>query len=358
MVQAPVSLAVVGAGQIGRRHVEAIAASGAARLHAVVDPAAAARGWAEGLGAPWFPDIAAMLAAGRPEGVILATPNTLHVEGGLACVAAGLPVLVEKPIAADTASARRLVEAAEAAGVALAVGHHRRHNPLIAAARARIASGALGRIVAVQASFWLMKPDDYFDIPWRRAPGAGPVTNNLIHDVDLLRHLCGEIAEVRALSSNAVRGNAVEETAAVLLRFESGALGTASVSDTVVAPWSWELTSRENPAYPATGAACYLIGGTLGSLELPSLTFWHDEGRRNWMGPISAERTPFGLDDPLILQIRQFARVVRGLELPLVPGREGLATLAVIEAVHRSAAAGGAAIAPTIAPAVDSPTPL
>ncbi len=68
-----------------------------------------------------------------------------------------------------------------------------------------------------------------------------------------------------------MRGNPIEETAAILLSFANGALGTFSVSDTTAAPWSWELTARENPAYPATGQACYMIGGTEGALELPGL---------------------------------------------------------------------------------------
>ncbi len=338
--------ALVGAGLIGRRHAEAIAASGAAHLHSVTDPAPEARAWAESRGAPWHPGLDALLSGPRPAAVILATPTQAHAEGALACLAAGLPVLVEKPIAADLAAARRMVAAAEAAGLPLAVGHHRRHNPRIAAAKAMIAAGTLGQITAVQASFWVQKPNDYFATPWRRAVGAGPILTNLIHDIDLLRHLIGEIAEVRALTANPLRGHPVEETAAVLLRFANGALGTVSLSDTTPAPWSWELTARENPAYPATDAACYHIGGTRASLELPSLTLWRHEGERGWWSPLAACRTPVGLDDPLVLQIRQFARVIAGTEAPLVSGREGLATLAVIDAIHRSAAKTGAAVRP------------
>jgi predicted dehydrogenase len=340
------SLAVVGAGLIGRRHIAAIATSGAAQLHSVVDPAEPARAWVEAQGARWFPTLDALLAADRPDGVILATPSALHAEDGLACIGAGLPVLIEKPITTDLPSARALVEAAEAAGLPLAVGHHRRHNPLIAAAKAQIASGALGRIVAAQAMFWLMKPMDYFETDWRRQPGAGPILTNLIHDIDVLRHLCGEIAAVHALTSNATRGNPVEDSAAILMRFANGALGTATVTDSAVAPWSWEMTARENPAYPATDQACYRIGGTKASLELPALRLWHDAGKRDWMAPISATALPHPLDDPLVLQIRQFARVLAGTEAPLVPGREGLKTLAVIEAIRQSAAEGGTEVAP------------
>ncbi len=99
-----------------------------AALHAIVDPTPAARDIAAACAVPWFADIGGMLAAGKPDAVIIATPNSLHVEHGLAAVAAGLPTLVEKPIADSVAGARRLVEAADAAGVPLMVGHHRRHN--------------------------------------------------------------------------------------------------------------------------------------------------------------------------------------------------------------------------------------
>ncbi|HRE21316.1 MAG TPA: Gfo/Idh/MocA family oxidoreductase, partial [Rhabdaerophilum sp.] len=133
-----------------------------------------------------------------------------------------------------------LVAAAEAASVPLAVGHHRRHNPMIQHARRIIAEGQLGRIVAVHSFFWLMKPDDYFDVPWRREAGAGPVLINLSHDIDLMRYLGGEVAAVQAMDSHEVRGNAAEESCVITLRFENGALGTITLSDTAVAPWSWE----------------------------------------------------------------------------------------------------------------------
>jgi predicted dehydrogenase len=282
-----------------------------------------------------------MAAAGlRPDGLIVATPNALHVEHGLAAVAAGIPALVEKPLAADVGSATRLVEAAERAGVPLLVGHHRRHNPLIREAKAIVDSGRLGRLVAVHAFFWLLKPDPYFDVAWRREPGGGPILINLIHDVDLLRHLCGEIVAVRALASSAVRGHEVEDTAAVLLRFAGGALGTASISDAVAAPWSWEHTAGETAAYPHAGGNFCFLGGTRGSLALPSLELWSYPGARGWWEPFRLERAVAAREDPLRLQIRNFCRVIRGEEAPLVSGREGLRTLAVVEAVREAARSG------------------
>ena len=328
-----VRLAVAGVGLIGRRHVEAIARASGVTLAALVDPDDAVRRVA---GASWFPNLGGLDGVGV-DGVILATPNAAHVDGALACVAMGLPVLVEKPLATDVAGARRLVDVAAAHGVALLTGHHRRYNPLIAAAKAIVDSGEIGRVVSVQAMFWLRKPADYFDVEWRRLPGAGPVFVNLIHDIDLLRHLVGEITAVQSLASNAVRGFEVEDTAVILLEFASGAVGTASVSDAIPAPWSWELTSGENPAYPRTDEACYLIGGERGSLELPGLRVWSHAGDGSWYDPIDIRAESVTEADPLVRQVEHFAAVIRGEETPLVSGREGLRTLAVIEAITMSA---------------------
>jgi predicted dehydrogenase len=336
----PVRLAVLGAGLIGRRHIAHVAAEPMAELAAVVDPSPAGEQAAHAHGTRRFASFADLMASDRPDGVIIATPNQMHVANGLESIAAGVPALVEKPIADDVASATRLVDAAEAAGVPLLVGHHRRHNPMIQAARQAIDAGRLGTVVAVHGICWFFKPDDYFDVAWRRDKGAGPVFLNLIHDVDNLRYLCGDVAAVHALESNAVRGYAVEETTVILLRFLSGVLATVTVSDTIVAPWSWELTAGENPAYHQTDQSCYQVGGTHASLTIPHLELWRNPDRRSWWEPLARERLACVPEDPLRLQVRHFCRVIRGEEEPLVSGREGLATLRVIEAVKRSAATG------------------
>jgi predicted dehydrogenase len=203
---------------------------------------------AESLGVAWFPSFRDIPANQRPEGVVVSTPNQMHVANGLECIESGVAALVEKPLADDLAGAQTLVDAAERKGVPLLTGHHRRHNPMIQRAKAEIDSGRLGRLVSVHGMFWLLKPDDYFDLAWRREKGAGPVLLNLIHDVDLLRYLVGEVETVQAARSNRVRGNEIEDTAVIILRFANGALGTVNVSDTIQAPWSWEFTTGENPA--------------------------------------------------------------------------------------------------------------
>jgi predicted dehydrogenase len=332
-----VRIAVVGAGLIGRQHVARVASEPDASLVAIVDPSEHAMELSSETGAAWFPDVSAMLRAGSPDGVIVATPNRLHVPIGLECVAAGLPLLVEKPVAEDLDSGRRLVEAAEAAGVPLLVGHHRRHNLGLRRAQAIIESGRLGRIAMVNALAWFLKPDEYYDIAWRREPGGGPILINLIHVVDDLRYLCGEFEVIRAVGSNAMRLFPVEDSATAMVRFAHGALGTISISDTVVAPWSWELTTGENPAYPETDQSCYLIGGTAASLSFPTLEVWRYRDRSDWHAPIERNRVIAPGEDTLAAQLRHFCRVVRGSEMPLVDGPEALRTLEATLAIARAA---------------------
>ncbi len=212
-------IALLGAGLIGREHAALVAAHPAASLVAIVDPATEAVGLAASLGAQHYDDYEQMLDEVVPDGVIVALPNTLHVDAGLACIARGIPVLVEKPIADTVASAMRLVEAGEEADIPVLVGHHRRHGSDIREAKRAIESGELGRIVAINGIAAVAKHDTYFDADWRRLPGGGPLLINAIHDIDCFRTLCGEIESVQAIGSSAVRGHAVEDTVAVALQF-------------------------------------------------------------------------------------------------------------------------------------------
>ena len=78
---------------------------------------------------------------------------------------------------------------------------------MVKTAKSAIESGAIGDVRAVQATCWFYKPDYYFDVaPWRTKKGAGPISVNLVHDVDLLRHFCGEVKSVRAISVPSKRG--------------------------------------------------------------------------------------------------------------------------------------------------------
>lgn len=323
-------IAVVGAGQFGHRHIETIRNEPQCELVAVADPAYT--------GEKGFADYRRMLDEAKPQGVIVATPNALHVEVGLACIQRGVPLLVEKPIADTVAASNELVAAAERTRVPLLVGHHRRYNPILEKAREVVQGGGIGRLTAAAALWLLQKPADYFDVAWRRKAGGGPLLINAIHDIDDLRYVCGEIDEVRAMTSNGGRNFPVEDTAAIALRFANGALGTLTVSDAVAAPWSWELASGENPVYPRQDASCYFFAGTEGSLAVPSLALYSYKGKKGWYEPLSFEKLKVESEDPQARQLRHFCRVIRGEEKPRIDGADATRTLEVVEAIRKAAA--------------------
>jgi predicted dehydrogenase len=339
----PVRIAVAGAGLIGRRHIEEIDAGSSAELASIVDPGPGAPEVAGKFGVPLYRSLAEMFETDRPDGVVLATPNRLHVDGGLESVAARVPVLVEKPIGHTVEGARRLVEAAEAAGVPLLTGHHRNYSPIMSRAREVVRSGVLGAIVAVAGTALFYKPDDYFDVGdgWRRRPGGGPILLNLIHEINNLQSLVGDVVRVQATTSSATRGFEVEDTAAMILTFASGALGTFLLSDTAASPRSWEQTSLENTTYAAyPDEDCYHLAGTRGSLSVPTMRLRVYEGERSWWEPFETSMLEVERSDPLANQIAHFADVIRGEVDPICSGRDGLASLLVLDAVVESARTG------------------
>jgi len=337
-------IAVAGAGTIGLAHMQATQRSPTCMLSAIVDPAPAAEAVAERAGVPLYKSLDELFEKQRPDGVILATPNQLHVEHALKCLAARLPMLLEKPIAPTVREAELLVSEADKAGISMLIGHHRAHSPIMARAKALIEEGRLGRIVAVMGSAVFFKPDSYFsEAPWRRAVGGGPILINMIHEVHNLRMLCGDIVAVQAFSSNATRQFAVEDTVAINLRFASGALGTFMLSDTAACARSWEQTSQENRAYPTyPDEDCYVIAGTFGSLSIPTMrlrTYAKAEDR-SWWKSFDSSVAQMTREDPLAHQIEHFGRVVRGEVLPIVSARDGLRNLCITEAIAEAARKG------------------
>lgn len=341
-VPEPISLAICGFGLVGQRHAEAARDLSEVRIEAVVDPSPGGQDGAAQAGLKCYPSLEALFAAQRVDGVIVATPTPLHVEHALLAIGQGCPVLVEKPIATSVEAARALVTASIAKAVPVLVGHHRRYNPLIEAAHAVIAEGRIGAVRAVTATCWFYKPDAYFDVaPWRKALGAGPVSVNLVHDIDLIRYLCGAVVSVSAVAAPSARGYANEDVAAAVLTLATGAIATISVSDSIVAPWSWEMTSGENPVYPQTSESCYMIGGSRGGLSIPDLRVWsHEDGQQDWWTPITTDAVRWEASDPLVNQIKHFRDVIAEGVAPLVSAGEGLETLRVIEAIQTSVTTG------------------
>ncbi len=338
----PLRIALIGAGTMGRQHYQHLREVDAAQLCAIVDPGPQAAAFAAECAVPHFTDHRQMLAQVTPAAVIVANPNAQHVRTALDCLAAGVPVLLEKPVGVDLDEVAALVAASAASGVPVLVGHHRRHNPMISRARQVVQSGVLGRLTTVTALWQLQKPDSYFDIAWRREPGAGMLLTNLIHDLDLLRYLCGEVRQVQAFGSNGIRGFGNHDSLAVLLQFENGALGTLTGSDGVAAPWSWELGSGENPVYPRQAdQPCYLLAGTAGALSVPQLKRWHyAEPGAGWHEPLLQVQETFDSAEALRVQLEHFVEVARGHAEPLVSAADAARTLALVDAIGEAIRSG------------------
>jgi len=337
-------IAVAGAGYIGQAHIGVALQSATVALSAIVDPSLAAVDVAAKVGVPLYASLDELLANDRPDGLVLATPNHLHVTQGLQCIAAKLPILLEKPIATTVVEGEQLVQAVEAADAKVLIGHHRAHSPIMAKAKEVMDSGKLGRLVAVMGSATFFKPNHYYlDAPWRREIGAGPILLNMIHEIHNLRMLCGDIVAVQAFSSNAVRGFAVEDTVAINLRFANGMLGTFLLSDTAACPRSWEQTSQENPAYATyEDEDCYVITGTNGALSVPTMrlkTYPRSEDR-SWWNAFDVSVVGMVRDDPLKHQIEHFGKVIRDEAKPLVSARDGLSNLRITEAIAAAAKTG------------------
>ena len=329
---------------MGRAHLDVLSRNPDFDVVGVADPTAAALAPFERAGIATYRSHRQMLDGAKPDAVVIATPNSHHVPAALDCIERKVGVLIEKPVADSVERALELLKVLETSDVPVLVGHHRRHNPLLKKAAQHIAAGGIGRVVAVVGLWLRRKPDEYFKDLWKLDPakGGGVLLINTIHDIDCLRMLCGDIDSVQAVTSNAVRKLGVEDTAAVTLRFENGALGTLTVSDATTAPWCWEMTSQEDPRFATIPENCYIICGTHGSLMVPTLETWTNEPNGGRDAPLIRRRLYHLAADALTQQFAHFAAVMRGEEKPLVSAADATRTLAATLAIRQSAEHGNA----------------
>ncbi len=338
----PVRIAVVGAGAMGRNHIRIVSDEPEAELVAISDVMETSQQVANGAGVPFFLDPETMMDEVKPDAIIIATPNHEHLRIARLAIARNICPLIEKPISDNLDDAQTFAEEAVTAEVPVLVGQHRRHNPKAAKAREIIASGALGQIVTASFHYCIYKEDEYFDVEWRRRTGAGPILVNLVHDIDLMRWLIGEISEVQAFQSSAARHFETEDSAVVNIRFESGALASVTISDAAASPWNWETTAREDPQYRPFDADAYFITGTKGALSLPRLHLFSYEGASSWHKPIKLEIPPVDEALPHAMQLKHFIRVVRREEEPVVTPSDAIATLRALNAIKEAAEKGAA----------------
>lgn len=245
----PVRVGVIGAGGIATlRHLPAYQRNqeaGKDELVAVVDPVAAAvEAAAARFGVPHaFTDYRDLLAA-PVDAVSICTPNIYHEPIALAAIAAGKHVLCEKPLALSQEGARRMVEAAQAAGVITAVNFRYRFIPAAWFAHDLIAAGELGEIYHVYGNYFNgSMVDPQTPISWRQAraeSGSGALGDLGSHLIDLYRYWFGEIASVqghlrtfttaRPAAGGGTAPVDVDDAATCLLRLTNGAEGLVNAS--------------------------------------------------------------------------------------------------------------------------------
>ena len=267
----PLGVGLISVGWMGRLHSRAYRAvpdhfpelGVAPRLVTAADPVAEARAQAETrLGyARSVADYRDVLADPEVDVVSICSPNFLHAEMAVAAAEGGKPFWIEKPMGRHAADSRRIADAVRAAGIVTAVGFNYRHAPAIAEMRRLVTTGAIGRVTNVRGAMLAdYSSDPLAPLTWRferdRA-GSGVLGDLLSHGLDLAAHVVGPIASVSATAatvvterptvapgvvdrsapaSGAPRAVENEDYAALMFRFESGALGVMDSSRVMRGP--------------------------------------------------------------------------------------------------------------------------
>ncbi|UTR07239.1 Gfo/Idh/MocA family oxidoreductase [Alkalihalobacillus sp. LMS6] len=288
---------------------------------------------------PLYTDYQTLIAENSLDGVIVTLPNQLHHEAVKMCADAGIHCLVEKPIADTVSLGKEMVDYCKEKEIKLLVGHHRRYSSKLNALRRLIQEKKIGKLISVNMMWVLAKDKPYYNEPWRVKKGGGPLLINGIHDIDNLRYVTNaEVESVYALGKNLIRGNNVEDSLSAMMELNNGATVNYFLSDGVPAPWSYELTMKENVKYPKYDEDCYYFFGTEGSIAFPSMRMYrYKEESYGWEHSLVEEAIEFeSMVDPIVEELVHFTKVIRGLEEPRVPGEEGVKTLEVIEAIRCS----------------------
>jgi UDP-N-acetyl-2-amino-2-deoxyglucuronate dehydrogenase len=334
------TIGVIGAGSIGRMHIRSWKELGA-RVAVVssrrADQAALVAREEGSPGCAATTDPQEVL--GRPDVdlVAITTSSGSHAALALAAIAAGKHVVIEKPMAMTAAEARAIITAAKARGVLLSVISQRRFEPVHQAVKRTLESGALGRLLLLEARCPYYRSQDYYDsADWRGtiAQDGGALMNQSIHSVDLLLWLGGSAREVVGRTATQTHRMEAEDLALGLVTFANGALGSIMASTSIRPGFLPTLDLYgEHGSIKLEGAA--VTHWTVPGVEMPSAA-----------GPASA-----GTQGPALASHEhhraQLADVLEALEsgrAPAVTGEDGLRAVELVEGVYRSAASGGAVV--------------
>jgi predicted dehydrogenase len=328
----PVRTGLIGVGWWGGELLRGARASGAVDIVSCHSRRAEARErFAAEHGLAAVDDLASMLADPELEAVMIVTPHSTHTELVVEACEAGKHVFVEKPFTLSVADGKRCVQAADAAGVVLQVGHQRRRQPANRRIRAMIDSGELGTVVALEANYsspgggGRTDPDN-----WRQDPEERPLSGLTpfgVHVIDTFHSFVGPITEVSALAARPVGVTGLDDAAVLGFRFATGAVGTLLTSTTV----------------PTTNRVGVL--GTGGAA-------WNEQDGKRLLVQSVSERAPREERvEPLDVisdQLAEFGRCVRAGDRPEVDGYAGLAVAAVVEAALRARETGGTVAVPAV----------
>lgn len=341
--------AIIGCGMIARFHAKALAEIPEARVAALVSrtPANAEKLLAE-TGTPACPVFTSVEEAVRAPGVgavIITTPSGAHLEPAVAAAAAGKHVVVEKPLEITAERCDQIIAACDADRVKLCTIFPSRFADSSRALKAAVEAGRFGRLTLGETACKWWRSQAYYDEGgWkgtRALDGGGALMNQAIHNVDLLLWMMGDPTHVSGFTATLAHERIeVEDTAAAVLRFASGALGVI------------QATTSVHPGYPKTIA----IHGDRGSavIEQEDVLRWDfaaetDEDRRVRERFAAKVGASGGAADPKAIsheghrrQLADFVRAVLSDGTPQVDGREGRRAVAVIEAVYESSRTGRA----------------
>ena len=304
---------IVGAGGISATHVRAAQAIEGVEIVAVHggNPVKT-RALAESAGAAPFDAYDAFLAHPM-DMVAIGSPSALHAEQGIAAARRGLHVLVEKPLDISSSRVDTLIAETDRAGVKLGVFFQERLAPELVALKRRIDDGELGTPLFISGTVqWYRPPEYYAGSRWRgtwKWDGGGALMNQGIHTVDVLLWLFGDVVGVTGHTSTRLHAIEVEDTAAALLEFANGATGTI------------EATTAACPGFPRR----LEVTGTKGRVVQ------EDPPRAASVGDATPHRRVF----------EDFIDAIHANRRPACDGREGRRSVALIEAIYRSAQSGG-----------------
>lgn len=332
--------ALVGTGSVANLHAQAVAAHPRADLVAVTDQnRTAAEAFAGRHGVPAvYDDLDELLAAERPDVVLICTPPGAHRGQTLTAFAAGAHVVVEKPPASSLDELDAMRAAAAAAGRELAVVFQQRTGTAAAHVRRLLQEGALGRpLIAVCQTLWY-RDTAYFAVPWRgkwATEGGGTTLGHGIHQLDLLAFLLGDWASVQGRLWRLDRETETEDASTATVTFASGVV--AQVVTSAVSPR--ETSSIRIDTQKATITVDHLYGHGHENWSITPAPGFEGEAEA-WALPTHEERSDHR---PLLRDV--FDALLAGDPLPPTAS-DPARSFELVAAVYASAAADGAVVTP------------